>query len=263
MILKKVEIRFEKGEAIRFISHHDLMRALMRAVRRSALPVRLTEGFNPRPRLIFPVALEVGVASLDEVAEIELTQCLDTHEIQARLSSALPPGLTLKSVKDLPPRRTARTVLRMVYRLHLAETGTVLDPAALVTLMAAPTLPYGRQREKTVQSVDLRPALLALEIADGDLLVTVKPTQQGTARPLEVLSLLLNQPLQNLKHIRATKTVMEMEPETPLTDMELLERGLLMKKWLANPSAPSISGTPRVADPMTAPEVLETAEPDS
>lgn len=266
MILKKVEIRFEKGEAIRFISHHDLMRALMRAIRRSALPVRLTEGFNPRPRLIFPVALEVGVASLDEVAEIELTQCLDTQEIQVRLSSALPPGLTLKSVKDLPPRRAGRMVLKMVYRLHLAETGTTApDPAALVTLMAAQTLPYGRQREKTVQSVDLRPALLGLEIVDGDLLVTVKPTQQGTARPLEVLSLLLNQPMQNLKHIRATKTVMEMEPETPLSEMELLERGLLMKKWLANPSDPSISGTPRSPKSAEAAtqEVLETAEPDS
>jgi radical SAM-linked protein len=257
MILKKVEIRFEKGEAIRFISHHDLMRALMRAVRRSALPVRLTEGFNPRPRLIFPVALEVGVASLDEVAEIELTQCLDTQEIQARLSSALPPGLTLRSVKDLPPRRAARTVLKMVYRLHLAETATAVPPEALEKLMAATTLPFGRPREKTVQNVDLRPALLALEIADGDLLVTVMPTQQGTARPLEVLSLLLNQPLENLKHIRTTKTVMEMEVSPPLSEMELNERRMLMQKWLANPRAQ--------IDPQSNPETaeaLEAAKPD-
>ena len=68
MIQQKVEIRFQKGEAVRFISHHDLMRAMMRAVRRANLPVRLTEGYNPRPRIVFPVALEVGVASLDEVA---------------------------------------------------------------------------------------------------------------------------------------------------------------------------------------------------
>ena len=81
MIQQKVEIRFEKGEALRFISHHDLMRAFQRAVRRAGLPVRLTEGFNPRPRIVFPVALEVGVASLDEVAEIELTQCIALPEL--------------------------------------------------------------------------------------------------------------------------------------------------------------------------------------
>src|ERR1035437_4614515 len=83
-IRQKVELRFEKGEAVRFISHHDLMRALMRALRRAALPVRLTQGYNQRPRIVFPVALEVGVASLDEAAEIELTQCLEIPEIFAR-----------------------------------------------------------------------------------------------------------------------------------------------------------------------------------
>ena len=118
MIQQKVEIRFEKGEALRFISHHDLMRAFQRAVRRAGLPVRLTEGFNPRPRIVFPVALEVGVASLDEVAEIELTQCVASPEIHQRLSRALPPGLVLKTVKDLPPRRASQTVVRLTYRLH-------------------------------------------------------------------------------------------------------------------------------------------------
>jgi radical SAM-linked protein len=230
MILQKVEIRFEKGEAIRFISHHDLMRALMRAVRRAALPVRLTEGFNPRPRLIFPVALEVGVASLDEVAEIEFNQCLNLQDLYERLSSALPPGLNLKSVKELVPRRTVRATRRMTYRLHLREAGMVLDPATLPELMKAETIPFGRQREKAIQNVDLRPALLALDIADGDLLVAVRPTQQGTARPLEVLSLLMKQPLEALKHIRATKISMEMEAETPLTPMEAQERSILLAR---------------------------------
>src|SRR5476651_2568388 len=105
MIQQKVEIRFAKDEAIRFISHHDLMRAMMRAVRRAKLPVRLTEGFNPRPRIVFPVALEAGVASFDEVAEIEFNQCIALQEVFDRLASALPPGIQLKTVKDLPPRR--------------------------------------------------------------------------------------------------------------------------------------------------------------
>src|SRR6185369_3820759 len=177
MIQQKVEIRFEKGEAIRFISHHDLMRAIMRAVRRAALPVRLTEGFNPRPRIVFPVALEVGVASLDEAAEIEFTQCLSTQEIFARLSSAFPPGLKMKSVKDLPPRRAGQTPLRIEYRLHLAEAGLKVEAQQTAKLLAATTLPFERPREKGIQSVDLRPALLDLDIeAAGDLLLAVKPS---------------------------------------------------------------------------------------
>jgi radical SAM-linked protein len=241
MIQQKVEIRFEKSEAIRFISHHDLMRALMRAVRRSGLPVRLTEGFNPRPRIVFPVALEVGVASQDEVAEIELTKCLATQEVFERLSSALPPGLVLKTVKDLPPRRMGQIPRLIRYRLHLREAEITINPEALKGLLAATTLPFQRPREKHLQSVDLRPALLDLRLEDGgDLLADVQPSQKGSARPLELLSLLLSPPsatqeaiaqlLESLKRVRVTKLLMEMTPPPELSEEAQKEREILQQR---------------------------------
>lgn len=231
MIQQKVEIRFEKGEAIRFISHHDLMRAMMRAVRRAALPVRLTEGFNPRPRIVFPVALEVGVASLDEAAEIEFTQCLATQDIFQRLASAFPPGLNLKSVKELPPRRAGQIPLRIQYRLHLAEAGLTADPQRLEKMLAAETLPFARPREKGIQNVDLRPALLELAIDPaGDLLAAVRPSQKGSARPLEILSLLLEMPLEQLKKVRATKLTMELQMPPELSEEAQLERAILQAR---------------------------------
>jgi radical SAM-linked protein len=219
MIQQKLEVRFEKTEALRFISHHDLMRAFQRAVRRAGLPVRLTEGFNPRPRIVFPVALEVGVASLDEATEIELTQCLTTQEVAQRLSSALPPGLVLKTVKDLPPYRTAQTPVRLIYRLHLPEAGIQARAQDVARLLAATTLPFARPREKSVQNVDLRPALLEASLeASGDLLIAVRPGPRGSARPLEVLSVLLQAPLEKLKHVRVTKLRMDLQlpPERQL-----------------------------------------------
>src|ERR1019366_544453 len=147
MILQKVEIRFEKSEAIRFISHHDLMRAMMRAVRRAGLPVRLTEGYNPRSRIVFPVALEVGIASLDEVAEIEFDQWLDTQDVFRRLDSVFPPGLKLKAVQEMPLLRAGRIPERVIYLLHLQEAGLQLPPESLAKLLEAATLPFQRPRE--------------------------------------------------------------------------------------------------------------------
>jgi len=251
MIQQKVEIRFEKGEAIRFISHHDLMRAIMRAVRRAALPVRLTEGFNPRPRIVFPVALEVGVASLDEAAEIEFSQCLATQELFDRLSSAFPPGLKLKSVKDLPPRRAGQIPLRIQYLLHLTEAGLKVPPDRPVKMLAAETLPFARPREKGIQNVDLRPALLALEIDPaGDLLADVRPSPRGSARPLEVLSLLLEMPLEELKKVRVTKLLMELQMPPELSEEAQLERKILLAREAqataenATPSIPNPENTP-------------------
>ncbi|HEY3319639.1 MAG TPA: TIGR03936 family radical SAM-associated protein [Planctomycetota bacterium] len=228
MIQQKVEIRFEKGEAIRFISHHDLMRAIMRAVRRAGLPVRLTEGFNPRPRVVFPVALEVGVASLDEAAEIELTQCISTQDIYNRLSSTFPPALKLKAVTDLPPRRAGQIPLRIRYRLHLTEAGLQIPAGRVEQIREATSLPFERPREKETQSVDLRPALLALEIeASGDLRLDVQPSPKGSMRPLEVLSLLLNLPLSQLRQVRVTKLQMQLKPPPELSEEAQAERRML------------------------------------
>ena len=231
MILQKVEIRFEKGEAIRFISHHDLMRAIMRALRRAALPLRLTEGFNPRPRIVFPVALEVGVASLDEAAEIELTQCLPIQLIHDRLSSAFPPGLVLKKVTEIQPRRAGQIPLRIQYLLHLNEAEIRIKPHELTRLLQATALPFQRPRENRTQSVDLRPALLNLELLpEGDLLIDVKPGPKGSVRPLEVLCLLLNLPLADLKQVRVTKLLMELQASPELSEEAWAERQVLLEK---------------------------------
>jgi radical SAM-linked protein len=223
-IRQKVELRFEKGEAARFISHLDLVRAFQRALRRAQLPVRLTAGFNPRPRIVFPTALEAGTASLAEVAELELSQWIPLNEIHQRLTRSLPPGLVLNSVRELPPRRQARQPTRLRYRVRLE--GMRLTEDSLAQLLAAPALPFRRAirpgRESKPRSVDLRPSLLhtALDAA-GDLLLDLRPQPQCTARPLELLSLLTGKPLEQLRHIRVIKLEMDLaaypaEAERPL-----------------------------------------------
>ena len=41
------------GGELRFLSHLDLVRTFERALRRAHIPVALTEGFHPKPKLSF------------------------------------------------------------------------------------------------------------------------------------------------------------------------------------------------------------------
>jgi radical SAM-linked protein len=210
-IRQKVEVRFVKGEDARFISHHDLMRAFQRALRRSGLPVRQTAGFNPRPRLVFPAALETGVASLDEAVEIEFTQWNPLDLIQNRLAACLPPGLSLLSLREIPPHRRGAMVSELRFKVHLAERRLAVSPRDIARLLAAPRLPFRREqpwkeRGRTVVEVDLRPALAGIALdAGGDLEITLRPSPAASARPLEVLSLLTGLPLSELRRVRVTK----------------------------------------------------------
>ena len=53
-------VRFTKLGKVRFTAHRDVARIWERALRRAELPVAYTEGFSPRPRLSFGLALSTG-----------------------------------------------------------------------------------------------------------------------------------------------------------------------------------------------------------
>jgi radical SAM-linked protein len=215
-IRQKVEVRFEKGAAVRFISHHDLMRAFQRAVLRAGWPVRLTAGFNPRPRVVFPVALETGVVSLDEAAEIELTQWIPLNALQDRLARSLPPGIKLLRLVELPLTRAGRQPERTRYLLELPAAGLQCPPELLEQFLARTSLPFTRLRldlrPPQRRKLELRPLLLEAELdAEGNLALVVSLGGAGSARPLELLSLLLERPLEDLRGVRVTRTHLWLE----------------------------------------------------
>lgn len=89
----KVRILFEKSEPACYISHLDLMKALQRSLRRAALPVRYSEGFNPHIVLSILVPLSTGYRSRYELCDFDLTCDQLPDDLLGRLNAALPAGL--------------------------------------------------------------------------------------------------------------------------------------------------------------------------
>ncbi len=65
-------IRFSKYGAVRFIGHLDVMRYFQKAVRRSGLQIRYSQGFNPHQLMVFAQPLGVGISSDGEYMDIEV-----------------------------------------------------------------------------------------------------------------------------------------------------------------------------------------------
>jgi radical SAM-linked protein len=181
-------LRFAKEGTARFLSHHDLLRALERALRRSNLPLRMTEGFNPHPRLSLPTALGIGVESRAEVAEIELDQWMSPREVQRRLAPELPAGTSLDIV-ELVSRRDRARIASVTYELAL-PADRLPAPEALSAVLAKREIPVERRTDKWCKVVDIRKYLVELRVADGRLCARIRVTDTGTARPEEVLEAL-------------------------------------------------------------------------
>ncbi|MBN2566327.1 MAG: TIGR03960 family B12-binding radical SAM protein, partial [Candidatus Eisenbacteria bacterium] len=97
-------VRYSKGGSLRFLSHLDIVRTVLRAIAMSGLPVVYTQGFNPHPKLSFGPPLPVGSTGDAEFFDFELSRPVDSTEIQKRLDEGLPNGLVMRSVSPLSSR---------------------------------------------------------------------------------------------------------------------------------------------------------------
>jgi radical SAM-linked protein len=181
-------IRYTKKGDLRFISHLDLLRVWERAMRRAELPIAVSQGFNPRPRLSFPLALEVGVTGLDEVMTVRLTRWIHPEHVGRRLTSVLPEGIEIKDVRTVS-NRDPSAVAYTGYRVPLKD-GHPLTVEAVDQLMQREQIICTRTRKSREVRKDIRPFLRALHYEDNVLEMLFDLTDRGTARPEEVMEAL-------------------------------------------------------------------------
>ncbi|HZN60946.1 MAG TPA: TIGR03936 family radical SAM-associated protein [Planctomycetota bacterium] len=177
-------VHFSKTGKLRFLSHHDLMRLFERALRRSGLPLRMTEGFNPHPILSFPTALGLGIESLDEILEFELSAWTAPAKIEAALGNQLPEGVKVVRVEAFA-RKDRSAVEFVEYEARIAAE---VNPAGgAKEFLAKPELWIERKSDKGSKKVELRRYVIAIVTEPGRVLIRIRVTDQGTAKPEEVL----------------------------------------------------------------------------
>jgi len=166
--MQDIRIWFEKRARAKYISHLDLMRAMSRAVRRAALPIWYTEGFNPHPYLSFPLPLPLGQEGLREALDLRLTE--ETQDIAARLNAVLPEGLRV--LEAARPWAGPGEIRAAAYEINLPCE----DPQAWIDnakhLLAAGGLTARKMGKKGHRKVEkeiaLTPLILRCELAAGE-----------------------------------------------------------------------------------------------
>jgi len=103
-MINGVRLKFTKLGKIRFTSHRDVARLFERALRKAAVDVAYTEGFSPRPKIAFGLALSTGHESLAEYLDVALARDdVDVTALPGRLSSALPAGIDVVAAAPVQP----------------------------------------------------------------------------------------------------------------------------------------------------------------
>ncbi len=154
-------VRYSKGAAVRFISHLDIVRAVLRALAISELPVVYTQGFNPHPKLSFGPPLPVGATGEAEFFDLEFTRALAVEEIEAKLGAGLPEGLRVLSVSALTSKRSPSAIAE-------GAEYVISDVRGL----------EGLSTEEIEARIDALRRLREAEVPKGEGVKTVRPSEQ-------------------------------------------------------------------------------------
>ncbi|HXW01451.1 MAG TPA: TIGR03936 family radical SAM-associated protein [Anaerolineae bacterium] len=194
----RLRLIFAKKKQIKYIGHLDLVLAWERALRRAQIPLAYSKGFNPHPKIQVASSLPLGTTGSAEIMDIIVTRPVAPTEALECIRSALPEGIELHAVEEIPLKApTLQHLLRQAEYRVIVETELSADEITyrIETLLATEQVMQTRQRKKQLEEFDLRPWLheLALEaLAGGEAYLHMRLTagQFGNLRPEEVLKAL-------------------------------------------------------------------------
>ncbi len=200
--VQRIRFRFGKTGEIRFLSHLELANAMTRAFRRAELPVAMSQGFHPHPKLSFATALPVGLQSMGEYAEVDFTAHVPVDDFCARIRAVFPVGLELISAREtqVNGKSMGKQFVAAAYEVDLVRSAVENGSGPLETMLdrflEAEEVPVERWTKDGTKVVNVRPAVLSMtfhpEGGGQALLRMVLSEDNGAARPRLVLRGLLH-----------------------------------------------------------------------
>lgn len=184
--MDKLRMRFSKTGRAAYISHLDLVQTIQRAFFRAELPLKYSEGFNPRPQLSALLPLSVGTESVCELMDFQVTKEVDITTISHRLSATLPEGIRIMEV--YPRQRKPAELKWLQVRGRLEYDGRCAAELAppLAALYGRESIIVMRRTKRGEGETDIKPAIKSLDVSAGEghiVLDAVISAQEPTLNP--------------------------------------------------------------------------------
>ncbi len=195
MILR---LQTTKVGKIRFASHRDIAKVWERSLRRAEIPLVYSEGFSPRPKIAFGLALPTGAESECEYLDFHLDdQKYETSNISSIpevLTRVLPEGIAITGMVKMPSKYISlqQSVTSTVWGIEVKESieeahkwvKRVLNSKELI-------IERTRKGKKVVD--DIRPYIRDIEVQENALpkrstIQAELRTQPRSLRPSELLA---------------------------------------------------------------------------
>ena len=170
--MMRIRIRFHKKGKIRFTSHRDVARIWERAFRRAGIAVAYSQGFSPRQKLSFGLALSTGHESEAEFLDVELVDdryrgqktweadgdASPATEVVESLNAVLPVGMDVVAVAPIEKGDSLQqAVVACTWSMDVDDIGRADAEAWVADVLSRAEIVVERERKGKPVIEDLRP----------------------------------------------------------------------------------------------------------
>jgi radical SAM-linked protein len=213
--MQKLKITYAKTGPAKYLSHLDWMQVLERALRRTSLPIKYSEGFNPRMRIEYGPPLPIGVDGMEEVLVIEIDGWVNPARIREEIAGKFPEGIEILKIEIANPKAasldSSAQASEFIFELNGADAAK-LTPEIPAHLQQGKIF-IDKKSKAGIQKTNIRPMIFALELVEAEkaeagksiteqadssttlkLRAVLQTSNHGTLRPRELCEVLAIEP---------------------------------------------------------------------
>ncbi len=182
--------KYSKIGEIAFISHLDLLRIFIRALRRESIRLNYSQGFHPHPKLSFSPALGIGVESLCELVDIDIAEEISPKEFAVRLNDSLPSGLEITECTVIQKLGgMSRLSTHSEYEISLQNPDADLEIAVEKVRSSESILIQKKNKKGKIADLEVRGRIAEISVTNGKINAILLNSMEGALKPYELLSI--------------------------------------------------------------------------
>jgi radical SAM-linked protein len=161
----------------------DLLRTIQRIIRRTALPVEYSKGFNPHMSTSIAQPLSVGMYSVGEYMDVEFLEKIEEREILQKLNENSPEGIKFFEAVAVTEKEEGKKIPQAMAMIDAAEYKIAMSyektdnlAEQLENLLRLDAWEIMKKTKSGEKIVDIKPMIKKFDYNISDNRLTIKCT---------------------------------------------------------------------------------------
>lgn len=221
-------LRYSKRGLTRFLGHRDVVRAFHRAFRRAGMKLSYSSGFHPHPKMRFSFPLSLGIESVAEYVDFDLSDShQDVETILKTVEKSLPEGFKPIELNEIalndPP--VSSKIQRVTYEIRSFGSLAPDDLRRKVReFQSSPTFAVTVERKGKNRSADLKELVEDVDFSGSALRIRLKSDSSGPMNALVVTSAILGVSKDEVRSMHMLKTSVTLGEPSAACEESLYEQ---------------------------------------